>query len=343
MSSVTIIIFSRERNKELQETIKYWNRKHFPVKIYHNSSAPVEKRYIANHIEYYLTSGLSLGARATLARDQVSSQYSIICSDDERLLETGLNEMSSTLDLYPELMSIGARVLSSFRYGPRTTGRFIYEHMNGYSNYNSNLKKRLKEHLAPKNERIVIGGMYRMFRKSGMIDLLDGLATCSGMKSPYTYQYMSEVVVGSIGATVNLNCLYWIRNWDKGFISNINWDRQYAISRWWISKENANEVENFINFISSRFQLEPSFVRNILTKLFFECRSYEQSNKLKHQIKIPFTEYAKYLVKLGIQPASLPSALHSVLMKDSSISEANALEAHFVTKELMGFKLKRRW
>lgn len=339
LNSIGIIVFSRDRHKELREAIKYWSPKNFHVTIFHNSSVPIQKRYLPLHIEYHQTKGLDLGKRAALARDQVLSEYSIICSDDERLLETGLAEMRTFMDQHPEMMSIGARVLSSFRYGPRITGSFIYEHMNKYSNINLNLEKRLEEHLSLKNNRrIVIGGMYRLFRKSAMQDLLDGLAVCSGMKSPYTYQYMSEVVVGATGATKNLDCLYWIRNWDNGFISHKNWDRDYGISRWWISKESASEVEHFIEFISKRYELESRLVRNLLTKLFLECRSYEQVGIAKKQINFPLVNYTKYLVKKIIQPALIPSTLQKVLIQDSEISEENALEALFVAKELMGAK-----
>jgi hypothetical protein len=119
-----VVVFSRNRNSELSKSITCWAKQPFRFIILHNSDKPIRSDLFQKNIVYRHLPGLNYGQRANEAVDLLESDFSVILSDDERLISSGIDSMTQTLINDPSLASIGGKVLGVYSYGSIRTGNF---------------------------------------------------------------------------------------------------------------------------------------------------------------------------------------------------------------------------
>lgn len=174
--------------------------------------------------------------------------------------------MRSVLQRKSRLGSVGGVAVGAFKYGDYVTGSIAYPEMRRYTNNIQSTPDRIQHHLLKGgNGGIPRAGMYRLFRRQSMEVLLQSIALCSNISTPYVYEVATEVISVWCGFTLYLETPYWIRNWQTAAISSSDWNRRLDFSAWWGHDSYLLENKRMVEAICMITGLEPNFVYDLIS------------------------------------------------------------------------------
>jgi len=336
LNQLTVIIFSRERPKELVKCLKYWKNLGVRCIVLDNSS--IALRNAAQNLDpiYFQCAGLNLAERSLIASENISTKYSIICPDDERFLPEALISMIKLLENENELNSVGANVIAISKYGPIITATSVYSQMRNYINVGNNLNNRIETHFFPENSEWKIASMYRVIRSSTMRNLLRLFSRLNKISTPYIFEITSEIFLAIDGKVKYLDVIYWIRNWENSAINKPDWDRKFGFSIWWTEDRFRSEKNTWVDSILNEFtdQLDKQELVDLINTIAFKRRNIEIYNENKK----PFfsNKYLKYAIKRLIFAKSTPPKINQVLerIKNQGI-DYNLTEINFAVNSIL--------
>lgn len=313
LHDLTIVILSRGRERILGKCLDFWNSNGIKTVVIHNSNHGIKQKSKIDG-SVYIISNTSYAVRAGIAANLITTNFAIICNDDELYIPSALEKMIMKLNENNELISVGAQSLAVSKYGPLTTGSLIYRDMVSYSNLYENSLDRLMHHLDfDKNH---IGAMFRMLRSGTMIDLLTALKMNDQISTPYIHENTSEILLAVYGKTLYLNELYWIRNWQEPKVQHNNWDRKLYFHMWWEGLEFTEQKAKWLIIVSafSLGRIKPEDFAEILERNYKLRKTKELHEKKSSKKQTRFQlYYVKYLAKKYILHSNLPLSLDTEL------------------------------
>jgi hypothetical protein len=297
---IDVIIFSKGRESELRASLDSLSQSNLRVLVFHNNQRELQIPRSYKNIEYVGCAGMPLSQRAKLATDYLVSPFSIICSDDDRIVTSQLMRMQQSLEQNPQLASIGGSVIGVYKYGNRITGSIAYSEMQNYESVLDSPLNRIEMHVHLGNKnRIPRAGMYRLYRRQHMNQLLTLLGNCSEISTPYVYEVASEFMAAYSGKSVYINSVYWLRNWQTKMISNASWDRNLDFCDWWENPKFFDEVKRFTQILADSVQLEFDEAKRLLEIYCAHRRPFVKKPAVRtlaipsvfHKIKIAFNKW----------------------------------------------------
>ena len=231
LEELTVIIFSRGREKQLEKSIGYWAALDIRLLVVHNTDKPIEMYYEKQKVEYVVVED-SYAVRCKIASEHIQTPFSIICSDDEFFLPSSLESMLKEFQKDKSLVSVGAQSMAISKYGPRISAKFIYRNLLDYRNLSSLPSSRIQKHFYQDNMSFN-GAMYRVLRTKSMIQLLSLFYSCQSISTPYIFEVTGEIVVTLLGPSKYINEIFWLRNWIEPPINKKNWNRRIYFHNWW--------------------------------------------------------------------------------------------------------------
>lgn len=285
--NLDILVFSRERNSQLLNSLKVWRKQPYRFIILHNSKIGIPEKLISENVVYKHLPGMGYGDRAGLAPTYIESEFATILADDEMLLDSGIEEMLHNLKSKPHLTSIGGKVLGIHKYGMQTTGAFAYRNMYNYENVEADKIRRLTKHLVePINGEMPRASMYRIMRSESLKSILALFSKLTFVESPYIYEVAGEFAVAASGPTSTINNLYWIRNWENRMVQHKNWDRSLNFTDWWFNEMNAEKKNTVIRLLSGYAKIDPNETRRLLNqylerRLLIELNGNRQASSIQ--------------------------------------------------------------
>lgn len=262
---IDVIILSRGRERELVATLKRLARTDLRVVVMHNNTTRIPVNEVTANTTYVFCPGVNFGIRASRAIEYIKSDYCIISSDDDGLIECELLHMHKFLEANREFTSVGGIAIGAFPYANSVAGAIAYREMNGYLSYSTDRIERIRNHIVPTgNLTLPRTALYRLSRKELTLKLLEALGESSKVGTPYIYEVTAEIVSAWAGNSIYIQSPFWIRNWKNEMISRGDWNRQYGFDSWWTDASRKGEKEQYINFLSSFLNLDNVFIQELL-------------------------------------------------------------------------------
>lgn len=326
---VDVIIFSRNRIVELQRTLESLAQYPFRVLVFHNSAKQLVLGAEHRNIEYFHCPGMSLSQRAMLAMEKLENRFSVICADDDGLIHSGIHEMVQFLETNSYFATVGGEVLGAFPYGNFITGNFAYAEMRSYENKEEDQRSRIKSHmLGISIKGLPRAAMYRLYRREGMISLLESLGLCSEIQTPYIFEVVSEFMSAWLGPTKYLNQIYWIRNWKTSMVSHSSWNRKFEFCDWWESETCELEREILLNSLSKLTQLELEFIKTVFQKYSNNRSKLTKRIVGEGKSSVDWPRKIKQFIMQKLFSSKIPPTLQSVIREqfpEMSDNEVNSI------------------
>lgn len=322
LEELTVIIFSRGREKQLEKSIGYWATLDIRLLVVHNTDKPIEMSYEKQKVEYVVVED-SYAVRCKIASENIQTPFSIICSDDEFFLPSSLESMLKEFQKDKSLVSVGAQSMAISKYGPRISAKFIYRNLLDYRNLSSLPSSRIQKHFYQDNMSFN-GAMYRVLRTESMIQLLSLFYRCQSISTPYIFEVTGEIAVTLLGPSKYINEIFWLRNWIEPPINKKNWNRRIYFHNWWEEEiykvERENWVKNLGNF--SLNLITTNEIDNLLGKIYLKRKNselHEFNSTKKTNVHIPIA--VKFFLRKILLPKSLPNSLEQefLLIKASDV------------------------
>ena len=297
-------------------------------------------------MEYIFCPGLHLAERAELAIEYLENPFSLVCSDDDGLIESQINKMMYFLESNGKYASVGGCAVGAYPYAGVITGAVAYREMQGYESSSEDNFERIRKHLVLSSKNLTPrAGMYRLYRKEYMIALLSCISKCRNFSTPYIYEVASEFVAARVGPTIYLPYLYWIRNWHTKMVSNAEWNRDLDFCHWWDNEKYLEENNKFIALLADDLKLDLESVRELIST-YYERRAslIRQPSKGKWKKSIILSAikemFYRYLLpkKSPIQLNKLLDQEFPNLISNERQEIEGVVEQMFVTE----FKSRRR-
>lgn len=251
LPSLQVVIFSRNRNEQLVESLRYWDKCGIQTLVLHNTQEPLNSFEIPNSTEYIVHQG-PFAERCEIASQLLKYEYFIIASDDERYLPTALANMVMVLEDCKELASVGGQAVAIMRYGLRFRTIPAYKSQINYQNEASEYQSRFKYHYA--NVQNYSGAMYRVYRRKHFKRFLTLISQFANMETPYIFEVTSELFWTLIGPSKYINEVFWVRNWIVEPIQSGDWDRKLYFYEWSQNPKNKMEFESWKGMVMDEFK-----------------------------------------------------------------------------------------
>lgn len=296
LEKLQVVIFSRNRHKQLIESLRYWNQYGIQTLVLHNTQDPLLSIDIPSTSEYIVHRG-PFAERCEIARRNLTGKFFIIASDDERYLPTALSKMVEQLEEYPELSSVGGQAVAvmSYGFGYRTT--LAYKSQLHYQNTTRNFLKRFDIHF--ESGKNFSGAMYRVFRRDQFRKFLEIVSKFSDISTPYIFEVTAELFWTLIGPSKYVDEVFWVRNWIVPPIQTGDWDRKQYFYEWSQDSKYKKEFESWRKMMAE--SLEPlQSNADFFTKILFHRMKIEQSEQIRNrEFKQQKYVQIRKLVRLG--------------------------------------------
>ena len=270
-------------------SVEYWNQTELKVLIFHNTLAPLNVSSFAPNVEY-VVSETDFASRSKLASQMIVTKYSILCSDDELLLPSGLFQMGRFLEDHQDIFSAGGQTVALGRLGQNLTATYAYQNMNGYKNLEDSALKRLSHHTINQID-YKTGAMYRLMRASLMREMLIAFSELSNISTPYIFEVTGEVIVNAQGQSTYLEELYWVRNWINDQVVHKGWNRKLYFYQWWVHSDFEQErlkwrieIQRTIQGTISEQELDNILEDIYVKRKILESREIARTQSLKRLV-----------------------------------------------------------
>lgn len=262
---IDVVILSRGRERVLTNTLKRLSKTDLNVVVMHNNPNRIPASQFGANTTYVFCPDVNFGTRAARAIQYIKSDFCIISTDDDGLIERELFRMEKFLEENKNFSSVGGIAIGAFPYGGYVSGTIAYREMHGYVNESTDRIERIKNQIVPMgNSYPPRTALYRLSRRELTCKLLEALGQSSKVSTPYVYELTAEIVSASAGNTAYIQSPYWIRNWKNEMISNSDWNRKYGFDTWWNDSTRKKEQEFYIDFLSSFLSLDVCFIKELL-------------------------------------------------------------------------------
>jgi hypothetical protein len=279
LANLQVVIFSRNRHKQLIESLRYWDQCGIKTLVLHNTQDPLDSIDIPSTTEYIVHEG-PFAERCEIASHNLKFKFFIIASDDERYLPTALSKMVRQLEDSPELASVGGQAIGIMTHGLRYRTTLAYRSQIRYQNSASDLQTRFDFHY--ESGQNYSGAMYRVFRRDQFRSFLLLVSKFSNISTPYIFEVTAELFWTLIGPSKYVDEVFWVRNWVVPPIQTGDWDRKQYFYEWSQNPKLEREFESWKQMVIE--EMEPlQSNADIFTKIVFHRMKIEQNEQTRNQ------------------------------------------------------------
>lgn len=279
LENLQVVIFSRNRHKQLIESLRYWNHCGIKTLVLHNTQDPLDSIDIPPTTEYIVHRG-TYAERCEIASRNLKFDFLIIASDDERYLPTALSKMVEQLEEFPELTSVGGQAIGIMANGLRYRTNLAYGSQIQYQNTATDFQGRFDFHY--ESGRNYSGAMYRVFRREDFKKFLLLISKFSDIGTPYIFEVTAELFWTLIGPAKYVDEVFWVRNWVVPPIQTGDWDRKQYFYEWSQNPTHKKEFESWKQMVAD--ELEPLKSNpDFFTKIAFHRMTIEQNEQTRNQ------------------------------------------------------------
>jgi hypothetical protein len=279
LANLQVVIFSRNRHKQLIESLRYWDQCGIKTLVLHNTQDPLDSIDIPSTTEYLVHEG-PFAERCEIASHNLKFKFFIIASDDERYLPTALSKMVRQLEDSPELASVGGQAIGIMTHGLRYRTTLAYRSQIRYQNSASDLQTRFDFHY--ESGQNYSGAMYRVFRRDQFRSFLLLVSKFSNISTPYIFEVTAELFWTLIGPSKYVDEVFWVRNWVVPPIQTGDWDRKQYFYEWSQNPKLEKEFESWKQMVIE--EMEPlQSNADIFTKIVFHRMKIEQNEQTRNQ------------------------------------------------------------
>ena len=263
LKKLTIVILSKDREKELSQVINYWSRTPCFIVIVHDTKNPLHSSTLGSNITYINSQDHILG-RLALASNYISTPYAAICNDDEIFLIDPLIKFISYLELEKNIEAVGGQVFAYDWVGNRLLGNNIYSFLKNYSNTDEIAVNRIRTTLEIQN----VMDLTLIYRSDQFKNIVDCCKNFSKFTTPFMYETMFALFSSYYCRSIRLKDIYWMRNWYTPFQHFDTWNRKLTWGEW--CKDQVFEIErNKLRLLNELITLLKTTVHYIIYSVSF--------------------------------------------------------------------------
>ena len=227
LEKLTVVILSKDRNKELSQTIDYWAKTPSSIVVIHDTQVPLNSDDFNSNI-FYVNSKAHILDRLEHALSYISTPYTVICNDDEIFLINPLIKFIGYLEQEKDIEAVGGQVLAYNWAGNQLLASKIYPFLDNFSNTDRLPINRIRKTFDVKN----VMDLTLVYRS----DQFRNIVTCTKYFSKFTTPVMYETMFAFFSSyycrSIRLKDIYWMRNWFTPFQHFDTWDRKLTWSEW---------------------------------------------------------------------------------------------------------------
>lgn len=227
LEKLTIVILSKNREKELSQVANFWSNTPSSMVIVHDSVNPLNFNLL-NPKLIYLNSSKPFLLRLALASKQITTPYTIICNDDEIFLIDSLKKFINVMEYDAQIDAIGGQAISYNWAGKYLLGNRIYPQLLNFSNMNEVPINRIKATFENNNTLDV----FLIYRSEQFKKIVKCCEQFHEFKTPEMYETMWAVFSSYFCRTTRMNDIYWMRNWFTPFHHSDSFDRNLGWGKW---------------------------------------------------------------------------------------------------------------
>jgi hypothetical protein len=299
LENLQVVIFSRNRHKQLIESLDYWDKCGVQTLVLHNTQDPLDTIDIPQTTEYIVHKG-TLAERCEIASRNLKFNFFIIASDDERYLPTALFKMVEELEKSPELTSVGGQAIGVMKHGLRYGTNLAYRSQIQYQNTATDFQDRFYFHY--ESGRNYSGAMYRVFRREEFKKFLLLISKFSDISTPYIFEVTAELFWTLIGPAKYVDEVFWVRNWVVPPIQTGDWDRKQYFYEWSQSPTHKKEFESWKLMVAEEFEplkRNPNFFTKIaLHRMKIEQNEQTRNQELRKRKKVMMKKMVRAVVSI---------------------------------------------
>lgn len=312
---ITVVIFSRNRHFALKQTLPYWGELPVKVLVLDDSKSDLNMGNLPNNI-FYNNYRQPIRQRFFIAEKLIKTPYTIIVSDDEIILWSGLEKMLTSLKNDPSLSCVGGMVLGIWKFGRIICGQWAYQNSKKLMITGNSTESRLQSIYRKNGESLIWFMYYNLFNSDVLKEVLLTLGTLEIEAS----DGISLLLPLAYGNVYYLDELYLIRNWNKPIKSTPQVDRGFSLKKWMKNNSGMNKerelakIKFAFNKINSRSNFDESWsiVLDILDPK--QVVSKKQLNPIFTNQKIHrLRKWCSYLTKIILSHDSLPKEYIEIL------------------------------
>lgn len=340
---IQVLILTHNRQHCLDKVLPYWEHKGFNTLVVDQSSKPFDKFKDFKLLNYHYLDE-PFAQRCALAAKEISSKYTVIISDDELYLPSGLKKIWENMERNDNLVSVGGVALAIWNYGPQVCGAWPYRRTYRLTNYSSSVIARISKHTGNGINPITSFFTSNLTRSDVMKNCLN---LYSKAKSIAT-EAISLLTICGGGPSAYIDSLYWIRNWNQLPRSHKGWDRELLIHDWWATNKDSEIGKEFrkdLVKVFSSFANPEDF--DVTWSMIMKASRLSQPSsvpkgQINSEILMKTLNYSKWLLKLILKSESMPKSYTETLneMKSQGVGywETEVEEAVGVIRTLYPYK-----
>lgn len=145
LSDLTVLILSHNRQNCLLPALQYWEKLAVKTLVLDDSPEAIKFKSPLRHAEY-LHIQEPFAKRCQIAASLLNTKYSIVVSDDELCLPSGLKRMIGALEENDDFVSVGGVAIAVWEYGPQISATWPYRGTFRYQNLENSPLERIRRH-----------------------------------------------------------------------------------------------------------------------------------------------------------------------------------------------------
>jgi glycosyltransferase domain-containing protein len=240
LSKLTLIIPTCGRQKYALRNMRYWSGKGATVLVMDGSDSPIPPEDmvgIESNVQYHHKIS-SIQERLKQASSYISTEYAMLCGDDEFQTHSGLIACTEFLENNEEYTSCCGRCIG-FRVEKDRVELFP-EKENHASHFvdQASIGDRVKYHIG----NYMVTTIYGVHRQESFKLCLSGISrSCSCI---YVAETIFELISAVSGKSIVLPNATWLRSYENKPIQTELTDRKYRISSWYDDPLKVMEVDS---------------------------------------------------------------------------------------------------
>ena len=243
LQKLTIVIFSYNRHKYLNRTIKYWSNYHVKLLVLDGSDVKLEDPCLNLKNIKYIYDPKGLYDRLLSSTNYIETEFMVLAGDDEFYLPSALNSCIEFLCKEPSFSSCGGRAVGFYTNGKEIFGNEQYPRLKDFCLDHNSGSERITKHF----HNYVPAHIYSVMWSSKW-----KLICKHVFKKEYSFfaafELQIEFLVMVSGKSKIISELMWMRNKEvapiRGTSPSMVGTR--PIAKWWYDRNFIKEKEDFI-------------------------------------------------------------------------------------------------
>lgn len=296
LDKLTLIILSKNRDRELKQIIDYWARTPVRLVVLHDTNNSLN--YLKNSSKLvYLKSQSSIIERLYTSLDYISTPYAMIANDDEIFLIEPLLKFINYLENENDIEAVGGQVVAYNWAGHKLLGNKIYPFLHGFSNNDKSPINRIKKTFRAKN----VMDLTLMYKSHEFKNIVRCCKYFTEYSTPVMYETMFAFFSSLFCRSVRLDYIYWMRNWFTPFYESKDWDRKLTWKNWCRAEKFQNEVFNWETSIAAVLLKKTDFtnfeIGDLISLLLnWEAIGERTQNSNMLNLRIRFKNFFKLVI-----------------------------------------------